>query len=81
MRRCTGDAIGPAFRQNFVKVSPDASMKVECGISATCSAAGDLEGPNRPLISEVRLPQLRCMFFDRIKTGTMPAWPTGGLGA
>jgi hypothetical protein len=39
----------------------------------------DLAGPNRPLISEA--PQVRCMFFDRIKTGTMPAWPTGGLGA
>ena len=45
----------PAFRQNFVKVTPDALMNGECGISATYSAVGELAGPNGPLIWEVRL--------------------------
>jgi hypothetical protein len=43
------------FVKNLVKVSPDALMNGECGISATYSAVGDLAGPNRPPISEVRL--------------------------
>jgi hypothetical protein len=59
MPRCTGDEIVPAFRQNFVKVTPDALpdalMNGECGISATYSAVGELAGPNGPLIWEVRL--------------------------
>ena len=46
MPRCTGDEIVPAFRQNFVKVTPDALMNGECGISATYSAVGELAGPN-----------------------------------
>jgi len=45
MPRCAQDAIVPAFRQNFVKVSPDALMDGECGISATCRAVGDLASP------------------------------------
>ena len=59
MPRCTGDeivpAFRPAFRQNFVKVTPDALMNGECGISATYSAVGELAGPNGPLNWEVRL--------------------------
>ena len=59
MPHCTGDeivpAFRPAFRQNFVKVTPDALMNGECGISATYSAVGELAGPNGPLIWEVRL--------------------------
>lgn len=55
MPRCTGDEIVPAFRQNFVKVTPDALMNGECGISATYGAVGELAGPNGPLIWEVRL--------------------------
>ena len=55
MPRCTGDEIVPAFRQDFVKVTPDALMNGECGISATYSAVGELAGPNGPLIWEVRL--------------------------
>jgi hypothetical protein len=46
MPRCTGDEIVPAFRQNFVKVTPDALMNGECGISATYSAVGELAGPH-----------------------------------
>ena len=50
MPHCTGDeivpAFRPAFRQNFVKVTPDALMNGECGISATYSAVGEL-GPER----------------------------------
>jgi hypothetical protein len=42
MPRCTGDAIVPAFRQNFVKVSSDALMNGECGISATYRGVGEL---------------------------------------
>jgi hypothetical protein len=53
--RYTGDEIVPAFRQNFVKVTPDALMNGECGISATYSAVGELTGPIGPLIWEVRL--------------------------
>jgi hypothetical protein len=53
MPHCTGDeivpAFRPAFRQNFVKVTPDALMNGECGISATYSAVGELAGPNGPL--------------------------------
>ena len=59
MPRCTGDEIVPAFRQNFVKVTPDALpdalMNGECGITATYSAVGELAGPNGPLNWEVRL--------------------------
>jgi hypothetical protein len=55
MPRCTGDEIVPAFRQNFVIVTPDALMNGECGISATYSAVGELAGPNGLLIWEVRL--------------------------
>jgi hypothetical protein len=47
MPRCTGDAIDSAFRQHFVKVSPDALLNGECGISATYSAVGDLAGPEQ----------------------------------
>jgi len=44
MPRYTGNSIVPAFRQNFVKVSPDESMNGECGISATYSGARDNGG-------------------------------------
>jgi hypothetical protein len=40
MPRCTGDKIVPAFRQNFVKVTLDALMNGECGISATYGVCG-----------------------------------------
>jgi hypothetical protein len=50
MPRWTGDeivpAFRPAFRQKFVKVTPDALMNGECGITATYSAVGELAGPN-----------------------------------
>jgi hypothetical protein len=64
MPRSTRDEIVPAFRQNFVKVTLDALMNGECGISATygeCgisatySAAGELIDQNGPLIWKVRL--------------------------
>jgi len=55
MPRSTRDEIVPAFRQNFVKVTLDALMNDECGISATYSAVGELTGPNGPLIWEGRL--------------------------
>ena len=53
MPRCTGDEVFPAFRQNFVKVTPDALMNGECGISATYRAVGERSGSNEPLIREV----------------------------
>jgi hypothetical protein len=37
-----------AFRQNFVKVSPDVLLNSECGISATYSMASDLAAPTLP---------------------------------
>src|ERR1700757_1757078 len=46
MPPCAGDASVPAFRLNFVKVSPDALMNGECGISATYGAVGDIAGPD-----------------------------------
>jgi len=52
MPRCTGDKIVPTFRQNFVKVTLDALMNGECGISATYSAVGERSGSNEPLIRE-----------------------------
>ena len=55
MPRCTRDEIVPAFRQNFVKVTLDALMNGQCGISATYSAVGELTGPNGSLILEVKL--------------------------
>jgi hypothetical protein len=55
MPRSTRDEIVPAFRQNFVKVTLDALMNGECGISATYSAAGELIDPHGPLIWKVRL--------------------------
>jgi hypothetical protein len=48
----TGDASVPAFRPNFVKVSPDALMNGECGINATYGTVGDVAGPEKALISE-----------------------------
>jgi hypothetical protein len=38
----------PAFRQNFVKVSPHVLLNRECGISATYRVAGDLAAPTLP---------------------------------
>jgi len=55
MPRCSGDKIVPTFRQNFVKVTLDALMNGECGISATYSTVGELTGPNGSLIWEGRL--------------------------
>ncbi len=49
----TGDVSVPAFRPNFVKVSPYALMIGECGINATYGTVGDVAGP--ALFSKVRL--------------------------